>query len=147
MNPTNHTDSVIEEHLRECDECAREGLPAALLNEQLRAATVPVDPNLLSRRAWPALGAALAARAADNLRRRAARGVLLSLLPLAAVLAYDVWVLQVLHSFLDSIFPSQLATWIVVNYAAAIVLLLGATYAAIPLLVARQTAPPLEVHR
>lgn len=138
MNSKITESNAIDEHVRECDDCARAGLPIEELTAHLNASTVNLDPAPLTRRALPLLTRALAEQAARAVRRRVVLGVLFSLAPLGAVVACDVWILQAIHAVLERIFPARLATWLVLNYAAAILLMFGATYAAIPLLVSRQ---------
>ena len=73
--------------------------------------------------------------------RGVVRGVVLALLPLPLVLAYDAYVLRLAYELISALLPSAIALYLVASYAAFVLLLCAATYAAIPLLVARGARP------
>jgi hypothetical protein len=69
-----------------------------------------------------------------------AAGLLVALAPLPLVLAFNAYLLGAVYAFATLIVPSALAAYLVFSYAAAVLLLLAATYGSIPLLVAKQLA-------
>ena len=73
--------------------------------------------------------------------RHVVRGVVLALLPLPLVLAYDAYVLRLAYDLISALLPSAIALYLVASYAAFVLFLCAATYAAIPLLVARGARP------
>jgi hypothetical protein len=137
--------SRLAEHVDECAACRAESLPLDRLSLLLAEDEVPVDTEALSCRALVQLRPELRANASRALQRRMVRALLVSVVPLALVLGYDVFVLGLLHGLLQHFLPSGLATYIVFSQFALISLLFAATYAAIPLLVLahRSTTPKL----
>jgi hypothetical protein len=128
-------------HAADCDECQRTPLPAREIGALLDAAVPDVDVGALSQHAF--------GRARPLLHRRRAgwswqlaAGLLLALLPLPVVVAYDAYVLHLAYEFLCGWMPAVVAAYLVLSYAATLVLLFATTYAAIPLLVNRR--PVLE---
>ena len=100
--------------------------PAALTAGVLRAAA-----PLLARRArpsWAALAPAL----------------VVALVPLPAILALDVVMVRGAYDLLHLLLPAALSAYVAFNYAALLALLLGLTYAAVPVLAARQNRLQLE---
>ena len=136
----------LGEHLAECAECRSERLSleplAALLGEE----DVAVDPDVLSRRALPRLRPALQANASEALVRRTVKALFVSMVPMALIVGYDMFLLDLLHGLLLRFLPPGLATYIVLNYVAFISFVFAATYAAIPLLLGRRSASPQLVH-
>jgi len=106
---------------------------AALLD----AVQVQVDAATLSRRTLARLGPELGRFAQAASWRRVWVGVLLALLPLPAVVAYDAYFLRVVYAVVSVLLPAAFAAYLVLSYAAFLVLLFALTYAAIPLLVVR----------
>jgi hypothetical protein len=101
---------------------------------------VPLDAAALSRQVLDRLRPELAGFAAAVFRRRVAAGLLVALAPLPLVLAFNAYVLSAVYALVALIVPSGLAAYLVLSYAAAVLLLLAATYGSIPLLVAKQLA-------
>jgi hypothetical protein len=92
--------------------------PPGLTARVLRA----VGPLLGRRAAWPALGRAVAA----------------ALVPLPIILWINWLVVSTADRLLSAVLPSALSTFVVVNYAILVALLLALTYGAVPILAERQ---------
>jgi len=133
--------SQLAEHVAECDMCRAEPLPLEQCAAFLSSSAVRVDVTALSQDTLRRLQPELARRARAVLWHRVTLGVLAALLPLPAVLAYDAYLLRLLYGLASAVLPAAFATYLVVTYAAFLVLLFGSTYAAIPLLVARSITP------
>jgi hypothetical protein len=127
-------------HAAVCDECRSGPLPLEHLVTLLNVDAVEIDSSGLSRRALARVRPALQRRALAASGRR----VLLSLLPLPAVLAYDAYFLNVVYHAVAVLLPAALAAYLVLSYGAVLVLLFALTYAAIPVLVMRGEAPRLS---
>ena len=147
MTGADHDDAVrrgthrLAAHVEACDAC-RVDVPAVdRIAARLSAATVPIDAAALSQRTIVRLRPELQRCASGSLWRRAAGGVLLALLPLPAVLAYNVYLLRMAYDALLALLPAAVAVYLVGTEAALLVLLFAATYAAIPILLARGTPP------
>jgi hypothetical protein len=130
-------------HSVDCAECQEEPLPLDHLASLLEEGTPDLDPATLSRHTFARLQLELQRRVPVVGWRRVAVGVLLSLLPLPFVLAYNAYFLRLVYDYLSALLPAALAAYLVLSYAASLVLLFAATYAAIPiLLVQRRIEPP-----
>lgn len=136
MNPQER-ENPLSAHARECEEC-REQLPVAQLCAELDASEVPIAPLVLSRRVLERLSPEIEARSARLLRRRVLRALAVCLIPLLAVIGYDLVAFGFFYAALDAVLPHAVAVWLISGYAVFWLLLLVATYAAIPVLVARQ---------
>jgi len=130
--------TLLRDHAAECSECGAAPLPLPRIEAALTAAVVDVDATALSQRVLVQLRPELQRRASAVLWRRVIAGILLALLPLPAVVAYDAYVLQAIYALVSAWLPSAFAAYIVLSYAAFLVLLFAVTYAAIPLLVMRE---------
>lgn len=128
----------LGEHAEECGECRATPLPLGELARVLAQQVVAIDAVALSRRVAAALQPELARLASVWFWRRFGRGVLVALLPLPAIVALDAWLLSYVHEWAAAWLPEALATYLVVSYGALLVLLFAATYAAIPLALARE---------
>lgn len=124
-------------HAGDCDDCRSEPLPLAAIARGLAAYAVPLDVAALSRRVTAALRPELARLASAWFWQRLARATVAALLPLPLILLLDVFALRFVYDWASTILPAALATYLVVSYAAAQLLLFAATYAAIPLVLAR----------
>ncbi|HVO26084.1 MAG TPA: hypothetical protein VMW56_20910 [Candidatus Margulisiibacteriota bacterium] len=93
-----------------------------------------IDAATLSRHAFARLQPELQRRAVLIGWRRVAVGVLLALLPLPFVLAYNAYFLRLVYGYLSALLPATIAAYLVLSYAASLLLLFAATYAAIPVL-------------
>jgi hypothetical protein len=130
-------------HAADCDDCRRAPLPVEHLGDVLAANAVGVDPTRLSQLALARVRSELELCARRAFWRRVAAGILLSLVPLPAVLVYDAYVLRVAYDLVCVLLPPGLAAYLVLSYAASLALLFALTYAAIPLLVERSGPPRL----
>jgi hypothetical protein len=124
-------------HTRECDDCAAASSSLADVARVLAGYVVAVDAAELSRRVMASLQLELARLASAWFWRRLARVTVAALLPLPAVLFLDAYVLRVFYGWASGILPQALVAYLVVSYAALQLLLVAATYAAIPLVLAR----------
>jgi len=133
--------AMIATHMEACELCATWPLPIEPLAAVLHASTIDIDGAQLSRQTLLQLQPELARRAATSRAaewwRQVAVALLLALLPLPLVLAYDAYLLQLLYAAIQVLVPASLATFVVASYGALLVLLFAGTYAAIPLLLAR----------
>ena len=64
----------------------------------------------------------------------------------ALILALDWFLVRGAHALLSGLLPDALSLYLAGSYAVLLATLLGLTYAAVPLLAARQLRPPLEEH-
>ncbi len=142
----NHSDRIrhLVEHAADCAECQSAPLPLDQIAAVLSGASLDVDAGALSRQVFTRLQPELQHRAMVFAFRRVALGVLLSLLPLPFVLAYNAYLLRLAYDFLSGILPVTIAAYLVLSYGAFLVLLFGTTYAAIPLLLVQRSVerPP-----
>lgn len=129
-------------HSAECAECKNTPLPLDRIAAALEAAVPAIDAAALSRHTFAQLQPELQRRALAVGWRRMAIGVLLSLLPLPLVLAYNAYLLHVAYDLLSSLLPAAIAAYLVLSYGAFLLLLFATTYAAIPLLMAHQPTAP-----
>lgn len=132
--------SGIVEHIRECEDCRHADLPAEALMAALEDDSPTVDASALSLRVLAASRPILSRRARRLWWQRVALAAAVGSLPLPLVLAWDGYVLRSLHVLMSTLLPTPVATYVVVTYGAILMLLLGATYAAIPLLTPRRDA-------
>jgi hypothetical protein len=132
----------LSEHVAECAECQATPLPLDAVGALLDAAQPDVDVTALSRHTFARLQPELRQRAGAISWRRAAAGVLLALLPLPIVLAYDAYVLQLAYDVLSTLVPRSVAAYLVLSYGAGLLLLFATTYAAIPVLMSRRVRMP-----
>ena len=124
-------------HAAECEACQAAPLPMNRIAILLDAAEVRLDAAALSARVMVRLRREL--RLAGGVSWRAVALVLLrAVLPLPAVVAVDAYVLWTAYALGKAILPGPLVAYVVLSYAALLLLLFGLTYAAVPLLVARQ---------
>lgn len=131
----------LANHAADCDICRSEPLPSDQLARALATSRIEIDAAALSQRTLTELRPQLRRRAARALWQRVAVGVLLALVPLPAVLAYDAYVLRLAYDLVSALLPTTLAAYLVLSYAAFLLLLFALTYAAIPLLVVREAKP------
>lgn len=114
--------------------------PRALLGP---LAVPPTPPDLA-----PRVLAAAAPLLAVHARRTSAwawlRPLAVALVPLPLVVVANVAAARLLHGLLSAILPDALSTWLVAQHAVFVLLLLGASYAAVPLIADRQARATLE---
>jgi hypothetical protein len=124
-------------HVDECGECRESPPPIARIARHLATGDLHFDIADLSRRTLAYVRPELERRARMLVWRRVAAGIVLALLPLPVVLAYDALVLRLLYGAVSAVLPSTVAVYVVASYTAVLALLFAATYAAIPILVTR----------
>jgi len=81
-------------------------------------------------------------RASLQLSRRALRLVLLALLPLPVVILYASYVLRAIYTPIATLLSPDVAGYVAAVHVMLLTLLFGATYAAIPVLLARGERGP-----
>ena len=135
-------------HLRICAHCQEDEAVVRELSRSLAAYAVADPPAGLSARMLRAAASALA----ENARRAAgvdwalvARAVGVALIPLPFIVFLDLQVLRAAYALLSAVLPNALGFYVVLNYTALLAFLLAATYAAVPVVAARQTRRDLEV--
>jgi hypothetical protein len=127
-------------HVAECARCRAESALARQVAATFAADEPPPPSSALATRVLAAAEPLLAAR-----RRRVdwplvLRALGAALLPLPLILVVDVALVGVAYQLLASVLPQALTTYLVANLATTLALLLALTYAAVPLLAARQQA-------
>jgi hypothetical protein len=100
-------------------------------------ATPPPRPGL-TRDVLAAAALLLAAHARRTSARAWLRPLVVALLPLPLLVVADVWLVRTLHAVLSWVLPSIVSTYLVAQYALALLLLATLGYAAVPLLAERQ---------
>lgn len=110
----------------------------------LAAHAVPPPAADLTARTLAAAAPLLAVHARRASVRSVVRPLLAALAPLPLIVGVDVLMVQTLHAVLAALLPAALGTFVVANYALLLVVLVAATYAAVPLLVDRQLRAGLE---
>lgn len=129
---------AFDEHLSECEECRASSATLTIVERLLVSTTPPaIDSAVLSRRVLATLSPELARRARLVDWPRLAAAVLGSLIPLPLVLVLNALFLVLVHTLLTAVGLPAVATYLVASYAAGLVFVLGATYAAIPVLAER----------
>ncbi|HYD49245.1 MAG TPA: hypothetical protein VEB21_12895 [Terriglobales bacterium] len=129
----NELHPVFAEHLAECDECRGQRAALERISASLRASEVGVDCDRLTAGTLLCLAPAIETNAAEAFWRRVVTALVVAIIPLPLVLAWDAYLMRELHSFLQAFLPSPVATYVTFSYAALLTLLLAGTYAAIPL--------------
>jgi hypothetical protein len=135
-------DNPLVEHTLACDDCRADAPPVAQLAALLDGAGVDVDAAYLSRLAFARVAPELRARAQAAFWRRLRTALAFGLLPLPLVIAADVFVLGWLYQLFAVWLPASLALYVVISYGAWLLVAIGSTYAAIPLLLARGLPGP-----
>jgi hypothetical protein len=96
----------------------------------------------------PRVLAAAAPLLAAHARRTSAwawlRPMAVALVPLPLVVVANVAIARVLYALLSTVLPDAVSTYLVVQHGLFVLLLLGASYAAIPLLAERQARAVME---
>jgi predicted anti-sigma-YlaC factor YlaD len=136
--PSRISGDALSEHVSECSECSAAGEDVADVRAALGRARLDLNAALLSRRVAEMVAPELARIAAKAFRRRVALCLLLALIPLPLVLAYDAFVLRLVFGLLSSLLPQAVVLYLVASMALTGLLVIASVYAAIPLLVHRQ---------
>ena len=131
---------ALSEHVSECSECAVAPQDVADVRAALGRGRLDLNAAPLSRRVAEFVAPELARLAAKAFRRRVALCLLLALIPLPLVLAYDAFVLRVVFGLLSNLLPEAVVLYLVASMALSGLLVIASFYAAIPLLVHRQIA-------
>ena len=129
----------LSTHSADCAECQDAPLPIDRIAALLDGPAPNLDAAALSRHTFVRLQPELQRRAMVIGWRRVGVAVLLSLLPLPLVLAYNAYLLRLAYDLLSILLPTTLAAYLVFSYAAFLVLLFATTYAAIPLLIVQRS--------
>jgi hypothetical protein len=138
-------DDTARTHAASCTRCIADATPHARLAAALATAPEPAPPPSLHARTIARVAGLLEARRHRAGITAAVRAVAVALLPLPVVVLIDAWVLHAIYRALASVLPASLSFYLVVNHAALLALLCGATYAAIALLAAHQRRAAPEV--
>ena len=137
--------ATLRAHAEECEECSARPLPLERLSSVLAQPTTPASfAPTLSSRVLNAAAPLLAANAAYAYRRRLVTGAALSLAPFPLLVFFNLYLLREAYALLSSWLPSGIAAWVVVGYAAMLLLICALTYASVPLLIARARSQALE---
>ena len=104
---------------------------------------VPEPPPALTTGMLRAAAPLLAQHARPSWRS-IARALVIALVPLPAILALDVVMVRGAYDLLHLLLPAAVSAYVAFNYAALLALLLGLTYAAVPMLAARQARVQLQ---
>jgi hypothetical protein len=116
-----------------------------------RACSIPSSrlsqPPALSLRVLAAGSAVARVNAANAYRRRLIAGVALSIAPFPLLVFFNLYLLRAAYELLIEWLPVAFVAWVVIGYAAALLLICALTYASLPVLIARARARavmPLE---
>jgi hypothetical protein len=132
------SERALREHAAACDQCRDDPPPIAPIAAGLDAGAPRLDIGRLSLLAMTRALPELEARNPALFRRRVARALGLSLLPLPLVLAIDVLLLFGIYSAAATLLPAGIALYIAASYALMLAIGIGLAYAAVPLLLARR---------
>ena len=131
---------LLDAHRGECVEC--DGL-GAVGDEVIRRLAVAPDVDVARLRAGvrSTLASELALRRDRLWWRRCTAVLAVAAIPLPFVLAWAAYAVQWIHHAIAAYLPVAAATLASASYFAALLLIIGATYAAIPVLLARREPP------
>ena len=130
----------LTDHLADCEECRRDGVTPehlAAVESALHVEDPATDVRLVAR-TLVAAGPLLKSRARFAYRRRVATALAAALVPLPIVVIYSRWLLGLMHSGLDLLFPGAVADVLVTGYSICLILVVSLTYASIPILADRR---------
>jgi hypothetical protein len=143
-SPTAVLTARLRAHVHECERCATEPVAVEPLAAVLvRSGEPPVALSALSLRVLAAAAPLLAANAAHAYRRRLLSSVGLSLAPFPLLVFFNLYLLREAYTLLSSWLPVGFVVWLIVGYAAMLLLVCALVYASIPLLIARARLNPL----
>jgi hypothetical protein len=132
--------ALLRAHAEQCDDCATQPLPLDGLARVLTEERAVVTPPSLSRRVMVAAVPLLAANAAYAYRKRLIAGVALAVAPFPLLVFFNLYLLREAYELLSQWLPIAFVAWLVIGYAAALLLICALTYASLPLLIARARA-------
>jgi hypothetical protein len=121
---------------RDLEEATQPG--AERLARMLAPTTLAVDDVTMARRVVAALRPELARRAAVDLRRQVLVRVVVAAVPLPFVIAYAGYVLRALYAPVAVMLSPDVAGYVAAVHIMLLTLLFGATYAVIPMMLARR---------
>lgn len=144
MNVERDDDDLVSRHWRDCVDC--EGNASSFDRLRTLMSVAPeVDADRLSARVRVQLVPLLASQRARTWRRSVTAVLVLAVVPLPFVLAWGTILGHWLYALASAFLPPPLVGYALGTYGAGVVLLIGLTYAAIPLLLAgRVPAGELE---
>jgi hypothetical protein len=129
-----------EAHVAACASCRHEMPALATVDAALGRYAVDAPPSGLRPRVLDAAASLLVLNARRARRRHLVRAVAAGLVPLPLIVLVDFVLVRTLGELLGTFLPRALTVYFVAEYAALLALLVALTYAAIPLLAARQLA-------
>ena len=137
---------ALAAHIEECEACRANAVPIARLATLLEASVIEVDAAALSRAVLLRARPELQRMATWAFGRQVAAAVLVALLPLPVVLAFDAYVLHFVYTVASWLLPAPVAEYFVGSYAAFLALLFALTYATVPVLLAHRCAAQEPAH-
>jgi len=138
-------DAAAQAHVGGCLRCGAEEAAARDVGRALARYAVEAPPAALGIRVVAA-ARPLLARARRAPTRHLARTIAAALVPLPAIVVWNVVVVRAVARLLGAVLPAALGAYLVFSYATLLALLLAASYAAIPLLAERQLRRREESH-
>jgi hypothetical protein len=134
-------------HVTGCARCRSEAPLVRAVAAALAADAVPPPAPALGVRVLAAAEPLLAVRRLHVPWALVLRALGVALLPLPLIVLVDVGLIGAAHRLLAHVLPAALTTYLIANLASTLALLLALTYAAVPLLAARQLrAHPEDAH-
>jgi len=134
--PMQKADLLFAGHRAECAECR-----ATLGSLEKTSEALPqIDPVVLSAMTRQRLAPLLAERRSEVWQRQVAVGLVLALIPLPFVIAWDAVLLRWLYGAASELLPARVVGYALASYGAAMALLIGLTYASIPVWFARRVS-------
>jgi hypothetical protein len=131
----------LRAHADDCTECETAPLRLDAMAAALESTAPPTVSPLLATRVLATAVPLLELYAQRSYRKRLARSLLLTLGPLPVVAAFDAYMLREAYAILSGWLPAPVVAWILVGYAAMLLLLCALTYAALPVLLAQANQP------
>jgi hypothetical protein len=136
----------LRRHVEECDECRSHPPAIDRIDRALASSRIAIDSSALSRLAMAAARPVLQASAMRLFWRQVAAVIVVALVPLPMIVAYDTVLLGLLHVAVSAVLPSAVAAYVVFMYASSLLFLFAVSYAAIPVLMARNAMPNPSTH-
>jgi hypothetical protein len=140
---SNDIHGALAAHASDCAVCGTQSGVVDQIAAILAAGAVEIDVAPLTGQSLSRLRPELARLARVAFWRQVLVATLLALIPLPLIVAYNTLLLGLLYDLLSGLLPAFIATYIVGTEAALLLLLCGVTYAAIPVIVARNLPRPL----
>jgi hypothetical protein len=134
---TKRISEAISAHVDSCEQCRADVPETDRLLGALASERIGLDPAALSVRAMAHAAPDLAQRAQAAFRRQVGIILLLALVPLPGVLLWGAYVLRFAYEAVSSVLPAGFAAYLIISYALSALVILTASYAAIPVLLER----------